>query len=532
VALVALAGQMAIASDWTHGGYTELVEWGLATNVAGAVYALLALPLLVRAVSLRSPRWAALATACIALCAVSNPRSLIAVAVIAVAVLLLAAVEHQIRPAAVIVVAVAALSTGLAAPVLAPLVRYRDLYFFLSYQEYAGVRDYWHATTDAVTWPVLVLAVIGVALSVLTREHRATRVAAIALVLYVGITALAAANPSLRELVPQLELPRLMPFQRFLTLYLAAYGTVECLRRVLPLAGGRAVARDLVFASTLAVSLVVIFATSAGPFPPLEQGLRDIPRTENGDGAELVTFRQAIDEADAVAPDGTAVLVLGSRLSWHEQLWAPMEAPARRLYYNDWLWYWHTRHAGPYDYHQGHFYPDPSKTLTAEYLATHGIGAVVVTDVADRSTGANVRDTARQSDLLESVSTSGAWDTYRVRAEESLATLDGDPADAVTVSKDSERITATFNDAEPGTVLVRQNWFPRWEAKVNGETVPVTRAENGYMAIPLEGGDVTVELVYSVTLMDTLARLAAVVSILVAVAAVVAPTPMARWVRR
>ncbi len=532
VALVALAGQIAIASDWTHGGYTELVEWGLATNVAGATYALVALPLLVRAVQKGSPRWAALAGACISLCAVSNPRSLIAIAVIAVAVLLGFALDGHVRRAALVVGSVAVLSAGLAAPVLAPLVRYRDLYFFLSYQEYAGVGGYWHATVDAVTWPILLLAATGVVLAFLRREHRATRIAAIAVVLYIAITALAAASPALRELVPQLELPRLMPFQRFLLLYLAAFGVLEGVRRAIPLANGRAVARDLAVATAISVSLVVVFATGAGPFSSLEQGLRAVPRSEGADGAELVAFREAIDEADSIAPEGTAVLVLGSRLSWHEQLWAPMEAPNRRFYDNDWLWYWHTRHAGPYDYHEGHFYPDPSQALTDKYLATHGIGAVVVTDLADRTTGASVRDAAMQSDLLESSDTFGAWDVYRVRADESLATLGDVPADAVTVSADAEQITATFDDAASGTVLVRQNWFPRWEAEVNGKPVPITRADNGYMEIPVDGGDVTVELDYAVTMMDTIARLVAIASIVAAIAAVLAPTPMARWARR
>jgi hypothetical protein len=532
VAVIALAAQVAIASDWTHGGFTELVEWGLATNVAGATYALIALPLLVAAVERRSPRYSALAAVAIALCAVSNPRSLIAVAILSLAVLALTVLRERRLAPAIVVSAVGALSAALAAPVILPLVRYSDLYFFLSYQEYATLAEYREATIEAVTWPVLMLALIGAVFAVVNRSHRTSQAAALTLALYIAVTATAVATPSLRELIPQLELPRLMPLQRLLILWMASYGTVELVRRLVRVPGrGRSIG-DLALAVAASLALIAVFATDFGPYRGAEQGLRHVPRTEGADGIELSQFRDAIDLSDEVAPTDTAILVIGSRLSWHEQLWAPMQAPERRFYYNDWLWYWHRLHDGPYDYRAGHYYPNPSQALDREYLEAHGIGAVVITDVPDQTLGTNARGTATASEPLEPVGTSGAWDVYTVSAPVPLATLGGERPTSISVSDDGETIRAVFEGGEPGTITVRQNWFPRWEATVNGEPADVERDERGYMAIPSGGGDVTLELRYATTVADIVARVLAVASAAVVIALMVAPTPIRRWARR
>ncbi|HYH11318.1 MAG TPA: hypothetical protein VD789_03095 [Thermomicrobiales bacterium] len=531
VAAIALTGQIAIASDWMHGGFTELVEWGLATNVAGATYALLAIPLLVRAVERRSVRVAGAAAMVIALCAASNPRSLIAVSIIALAMIVHAAVTGKWRDGVSIAGGIALLSAGLAAPVIIPLLRYSDLYFFLSYQEYADVGAYWRETVDAVTWPVLLLAGVGIVLAYVNRTHRATQVASLALVLYMLVTTAASASPSVRELIPQLELPRLMPFQRFLTIYLASYAVVDIGRRALPFGRRLPLGRDVTLAGVVSVALVLVFATDVGPFARAEQGLRDVPRTEASDGAELLQFREAISIADDAAPADTAILVIGSRLSWHEQLWAPMVAEDRRFYYDNWLWYWHKRHDGPYNYQVGHHYPNPSEALTDDYLDTHGVGAVVITDIADQGTGANARDVARSAGL-EPIGTIGGWDVFGVTEPESIGTINGQPADDVEISEDRESITLVFEASEQGTLVVRQNWFPRWSAEVNGEPVDLERAENGYIEIETPGGHVEVELTYTVTSADVVARVAATTSALIVAVLIIVPAPTGRSARR
>jgi hypothetical protein len=83
IALLALAFQLALPGGWYHGGYTELVQWGLVTNVAGATAAFLLLPALLW--FCQTGRWLGLAlSAGLAAAAVySNPRSLIGVAAVA-----------------------------------------------------------------------------------------------------------------------------------------------------------------------------------------------------------------------------------------------------------------------------------------------------------------------------------------------------------------------------------------------------------------------------------------------------------------
>lgn len=531
VAVVALAGQVAIASDWTHGGFSELVEWGLATNVAGFTWALVALPLLAGAADRRSPRLIGIAALAVAACAVTNPRALLAVAIVGLAILVDAALRRDFRNAMVTTAAAAIPAAGIAAPLLVPLVRYRDLYFFLSYQDYADLGAYWAEIVSSVTWPVLLLAAGGAVLA-LARGGRAARVSALALVLYMLMTALIVVSAGLRDLIPQLELPRLMPFQRLLVIWLAAYGLVEGLGLAARVSPRLRLARESAIAAGASIALLVIFTTSAGPLPAIEQGLRDVPRTEGQNAVELRQFQDAVALADNQAPEGTAILVIGSRLSWHEQLWGPMAAPERRFYYNDWLWYWHQRHAGPYDYRAGHFYPNPSEALTREYLDEHGVGAVVITDIADRSTGVDARRAAAESPDLERVDTAGAWDVYTVQDTVGLATLGGEPADAVDVSDDGETIHLRFDNAGAGTVRVRQNWFPRWEATVDGERVPAHRGDDGYIELDVPAGDVGIELRYGTTMADTAARVTSAVSAMAVAALIVGARPNRRWARR
>jgi hypothetical protein len=61
-----------------------------------------------------------------------------------------------------------------------------------------------------------------------------------------------------------------------------------------------------------------------------------------------------------------------------------------------------------------------------------------------------------------------------------------------------------------GDILVRQNWFPRWNAEVNGEPVDIVRDESGYMRIPVPDGPVELVLTYGVTPVDWIGRVASI----------------------
>ena len=511
VAFLALCLHLAIPGDWTHGGYTELVGWGLVTNAGGAVVVLIATAALAR-YAYRGELWAfALASGAGAVAAYVNPRSLLGLAIAALAILIggllpVAVDGVELRPVRVLGrLAIAALaSLLLAAPELVPLFRYRDLYQFLHYQSYDTLRVYWDASVLAVSPPVLWAAALGGVWAFLSPRTPVARSVAVCLVGYVVLTIVLTDTDARSGPIQQLETPRLMPFQRLLIIYLAAFGAY----RVLETAGAWLRQRWVAPSLAAAIGMLAIVATTL-PFDRVPLPYQAFAEVEQTGVREFAAFRDAVTMADGVAPPGTAILVVGSRLSWHEQLWAPLDTD-HPLYYDDWLWYWHDRHDGPYIYQQGHSYPEPADALTSDYFQTHAIGAVVVTDRP--STPVNEHDAAAIQDSLTRVA-DGDWGVYTVDDPTTLASLADSRAQEIDVSP--HRIEATFPDSNGGGVVVRQNWFPRWQATINGQEVPIERRDDGYMQVQAPAGTIDLQLTYGVTGVDWLTRLAVAAGIVV-----------------
>jgi hypothetical protein len=127
----------------------------------------------------------------------------------------------------------------------------------------------------------------------------------------------------------------------------------------------------------------------------------------------------------------------------------------------------------------------------------------------------------------------GQWEVFEVVDPASLVTVDATTPDRLDVSLNGTRISASFADAPSGSVSVRQNWFPRWTATVNGEPIEVSRAANGYLHIPTNGGDVEIELTYALTSLDIVARAVSVLSAVIVLAGlVVGARPIRRWAHR
>jgi hypothetical protein len=215
--------------------------------------------------------------------------------------------------------------------------------------------------------------------------------------------------------------------------------------------------------------------------------------------SEQADFEEAIRLADAEAAPGTALLVIGSSLSWHQRLWAPLWTD-RPMMYDNWLWYWHDAHAGTPGYvaQQGHHYPDPASTLEPDYLARHGIGAVVVT-------GPVVERAAVQPELEQR--SIGTYNVFLVRDPTTVVTFGDVNADSMAMSANSVIATGT---SDRDIVTIRQNWYPRWQAIVNGEPATVSRSDDGYMSIRVPPGPVTLELRYGTDAVDWLGRSLAV----------------------
>src|SRR5215211_1269885 len=80
VGLTAFVLHISLPGGWYHGGYTELVQWGLVTNVAGAVAAFCMLPVIIGFLRTGAARSGAAAAALGAFAIYCNPRSLLALA--------------------------------------------------------------------------------------------------------------------------------------------------------------------------------------------------------------------------------------------------------------------------------------------------------------------------------------------------------------------------------------------------------------------------------------------------------------------
>ena len=379
----------------------------------------------------------------------------------------------------------------------------------MRYSWYTNLHDYYRSSVAAVSTPVFIVGLLGLVMGLVLPRHAAIRAVALSLVIYIAATAWFVLELWPSGFAQQLETTRLMPFQRLLWLAMAGYGAYVVFDELRRLA--RPWLRDAALAA-LGVAIVVAYvAAPIGAVPVSDRGLVQLPTIAQPGIADL---EAAVREADARAPMGTAILVMGTTLSWHDQLWAAQWTD-RPLCFNDWLWYWQTKNYGAYDPEKEHDYPDPTTALTADYFSHHGIGAVVVHGVTQSA--------AAQSPLLSSVRP-GIYDVYLVNSPVGIVTMGG--ATAASVSVTSDRITATgTSDGAP--IIVRRNWFPRWSATVNGRAAAVTETADGYMQIAAPAGQVDLELRYVVDRWDWFGRALAALGVVLCLLAL-AP---ARWLR-
>lgn len=517
VGLLALSLHVSLPGGWYHGGYTELVQWGLVTNVTGSVAALLALPALVGFLRAGEKWLGALAAIFAAWAVYANPRSIVGLAALAlgawaaVATMRFAdAAADESRGSSLTALRrltlVTSISMLLAAPLLTALIRFGGFYQFVRYSGYEDWADYATASVSAVSWPVFALGLVGLAFGFSSRHRVATRAAAASLIAYAIFTAAIAFAPWVSLLAPQLEPTRLMPLQRYLVVYFAAVAICAALERLsslVPLAPTWA-ARAGAVALALAV-LVIQTRPLPGPAPdPASTVIPPVSLYPVDMSAQPQQFdlELAVRAADEAAAPGTAILVLGSALSWHQQLWAPMWT-SRPLFYDNWLWYWQPDHAGTpgYRFGAGHHYPDPEATIDRAYLERHGIGGVVVTGAA--------REAAARSPLLEPLA-AGLYDAYKVL----------DPVTTVTFADANAALLAVRNQSigavaeSPGApVVARVNWHPRWTVRADEQPVPPIRLGSGYLAARPQRAARTAEFRYAVEPLDWAARGLALVGV-------------------
>ena len=95
---------------------------------------------------------------------------------------------------------------------------------------------------------------------------------------------------------------------------------------------------------------------------------------------------------------------------------------------------------------------------------------------------------------------SGDFDPVReaVLTEPSPIPLDGEPIQGSVAweERSPNRQRLSVSSDRPALLVISDNWFPAWQAKVNGIDTPVLRAYHTLRAIPVDAGNHTVEMVY------------------------------------
>ncbi|HEU5432512.1 MAG TPA: hypothetical protein VFU81_12665, partial [Thermomicrobiales bacterium] len=318
VPLLAIVAHAALPGGWYGGGYTELVEWGLVTNVGAAVALLFAFAWSLSWVE--DGNLAALAGAGLAggLSLVTNPRSFLAFGASGLGILIASRLGANDRAAPswrVIIarlVAAGALMGLLAAPELMSLARFSRLYTFVQYSGYAGPADFARAAADSLTWPVVLLGLGGGVIAVATPRWPAGRAAFATGLVYAAGTLLFTESSPVRGLVPQLEATRLMPFQRLLTVYLAAVAVwAICSFATRRIGAGRGSAEGVV---AVVAALLLVWQVRPGwnvvpdPADPAIPA-RGLYPVEHSAQPQQASLEAAVGAADAAAPPGTAILV-------------------------------------------------------------------------------------------------------------------------------------------------------------------------------------------------------------------------------
>ena len=254
--------------------------------------------------------------------------------------------------------------------------------------------------------PIFIGALVGLGIAIIGRRSVAESMIGWTTVIYCALTAYLIVIDWPSTWVEQLETTRLMPFQRLLMIALAAIAV----GRISLWAAGRWA--DIPCAA-VAVLIPILYVIAPPSFiPESDRGLVRVPTMAAPGIADL---RTAVDQADAQAPPGTAILILGTTVSWHDQMWATLWSN-RLFFYDDWLWYWQREHVGDYDPETEHAYRTDSATIDQSYLATHGIGAIIVTGEA--------RGAASEASFLTPIR-NGIYDAYLVSGGTTLATIDG-----------------------------------------------------------------------------------------------------------
>src|SRR4029079_15893795 len=268
IAPVGLACHLCIRGWWWSGGSYELIEWGFVTNVLAAALTFLAAVAIAAGLSRANPRWFVVGAGLIAWAEYTNPRSLIGIGTIAGAALIVWWLHRSDTSLGFWWLAAPfALGLAASAPLLFSLIRYDHLYFFVHYSGYANLREWLNSSIQAVSGPVFIAALVGLAIALVGRQSIVESMIGWTTVIYCALTAYLVVIDWPSTWAEQLETTRLMPFQRLLMIALAAIAV----GRISLWAAGQWAAMPC---AAVAVLIPILYVISPPPFiPESDQGL-------------------------------------------------------------------------------------------------------------------------------------------------------------------------------------------------------------------------------------------------------------------
>ena len=534
VAVLAAVLHLFVRGTWWGGGSRELIDMGLWANVLAATLPLLLILWGADYLRRGDRRGLLLATGAATLAVYTNPRAIFGIVAAGAALGLVAASEHlrlwpvvaRLRgwprratmthghasavrawqhPLALLAgrAALATLLVGLlSAALLLPLRAHQHLYHFTHFLHFASARQVWHDYQEALGWPLIPLAGLGLGLGLLRRGFY-SRVIALLLPLSYLVVTLAGWHFQDQPVFAQLEGPRLMPLLRPPTLFLAALGAHETLRtllRLVRLPGATMLTGGL----TVALAVWLLLA----PRSPLDREHYGLPLEETTNQPAFTAIAQAALTFAAASTPADKPLIIGNPLSSHASFWVPA-LTGRAVYHHDWLWFWRTvAYASPdvlADARSPLVLADERGALEREFLARHGLTMLLLD--------------ARRGDLLALAATKpylwpldpgvpGGYAIYRVDPAAGVPngwiTLSSGAISALDVRP--EHLAAWGHTDRAGVARIIVNAFPRWRARVNGEPAPIVPSEEGYMLVVVPAGEVSLVLDYTTVPVDWLAR--------------------------
>ena len=108
----------------------------------------------------------------------------------------------------------------------------------------------------------------------------------------------------------------------------------------------------------------------------------------------------------------------------------------------------------------------------------------------------SIADAIEYSDLMQNPAFDPAETAILHGAEDSLAAEDDSSATATINAYTATEITIQVESNAPGYLLLTDAYYPGWQASINGDAVPIIRADVMFRAVEIPAGSSTIIFTY------------------------------------